>query len=344
MSGTPEALTDPPEMQDAAGGQPVLEMLRGMRLSGGIFLEARFTAPWCIAAQVTAEDCAPLLPPPGQIVAYHYVAAGRLLLKAGDHPPTPVERGEIVVLPRNDRHIIGSTLEGRPVSADPLIRPSPGGGLAQIVHGGGGEPTHLYCGFLASDLPQSPVIAMLPAVLKLSLGDTAAGTWIESSLAFAAGELASDRPASPAFLARLAELLFVEAVHRHLAAAPPQGKTWSGGMHDPPVARALALLHRQIARRWTTEALAAEVGLSRSAFAERFTRTVGEPPMRYLTQQRLLQASLLLRESGESIARIAYRVGYDSEAAFTRAFKRGYGAPPAAWRRGPPPAIDTAGA
>lgn len=311
----------------------ILDMLHAMRLTGGIFLDADFTAPWCVTAKVGPEDCAPFTPEPRQIIAYHCVTAGRLLLKVSGQKPIPVEGGEIVVLPRNDAHVIGSTLTVRPLSAEHLIQPNPDGGLARIIYGGGGERTHVFCGFLGSDMPHPPIIALLPSVLKLKVAEGASGGWIESSFRYAASELAEGTATSPAILAKLAELLFMEAVRRYLASDRPGANAWAAGMHDPVIARALGLLHGQLAQRWTTDDLAVQSGLSRSAFAERFTRVIGEPPMRYLAQQRLMQASVLLRETPDTIARIAYEVGYESEAAFNRAFRREYGVPPAAWRR-----------
>jgi AraC-like DNA-binding protein len=308
-------------------------MLRAMRLTGGIFLDAEFTAPWCVTAKVGPEDCTPFTPEPRHIIAYHYVTDGCLLLKVDSQPPVQVEGGEIVVLPRNDHHVIGSALNLRPVSAEHLIKPEPGGGLARIAHGGGGERTRILCGFLGNDMPHNAVIAMLPSVLKLNVADGASRSWIESSFRFAAQELAQGNVKSPAILAKLAELMFMEAVRRYVISQPPKPNAWTAGLHDPIVGRALGLLHGQMARRWTTDDLAQEIGLSRSAFAERFTRVVGEPPMRYLGHQRLEQASIRLRESSDAIARIAYDVGYESEAAFNRAFKREYGVPPATWRK-----------
>ncbi|HVY80433.1 MAG TPA: AraC family transcriptional regulator, partial [Steroidobacteraceae bacterium] len=148
-----------------------------------------------------------------------------------------------------------------------------------------------------------------------------------------ARELAAGRVGSPATLARLAELLFMEAVHRYLASLPDASSGWCAGMRDPIVSRALGLLHAGMNRRWTAEELARQVGLSRSALAERFTRLMGEPPMRYLAQQRLQSAAQRLKASSDSIARVAFQVGYESEAAFNRAFKRAFGVPPAAWRK-----------
>ncbi|WP_235912084.1 AraC family transcriptional regulator [Mesorhizobium xinjiangense] len=308
-------------------------MLRAMRLTGGIFLDAEFTAPWCIAAQVGPEDCVPFTPVPQHIIAYHYIIAGHCLVKVGNQPPLSVDSGQLVILPRNDSHIIASALNLRPVDAEHLIQAGPDGGLAKIVHGGGGDLTQILCGFLGNDLPYNAFIALLPSILKLDVADAASGDWIENNFRFAAGELSKSRANSPTMLAKLAELLFMEAVRRYLASQPPAVSAWSAGMRDPIVGRALGLLHGQIARRWTTEDLAGEIAISRSAFAERFTRVIGEPPMRYLARQRFEQATARLRDSTDPIARIAFDVGYESEAAFNRAFRREYGVPPASWRR-----------
>jgi AraC-like DNA-binding protein len=333
MSDAPEVLTDPPPIKGGDVSDALLSMLRAMRFTGGIFLNAEFTAPWCVTAKVEPGDCGLSASQPRHVIGYHYVTAGRLLLKVGDQPPVPVERGEIVVLPRNDEHVLGSSMQLRPVQAKQLIQPGPDGALAKIVHGGGGERTQILCGFLGNDLPHNAFIAMLPSVMRIKVADGASGSWIESSFRFAAKELSKGQVSSPVVLAKVAELLFIEAVRRYFAALPPTGNAWAAGMHDPIIGRALGLLHSQIARRWTTTDLAREVAMSRSAFAERFTRVVGEPPMRYLARQRLEQAAARLRESPEPIARIAYDVGYESEVAFNRAFRREYGVPPATWRR-----------
>lgn len=310
-----------------------LDILRSMRLTGGIFLDAEFTAPWCVSSKVTPEDCGPYLPAPRIIIAYHYVSAGRLLLQLDGLPPIPVGQGEIVVLPHNDAHRLSSAPDLKPVVADDLILPAPDGGPARIIHGGGGECTRILCGFLGCDTPDEPILDILPKLLKLGVGEGPAGGWIESSFRFAARELGTGRGESPVMLARIAELLFLEAVRRYLATLRPEEGGWLAGMRDPFVGRALALMHGRPADRWTTQMLAGEVGLSRSAFASHFTCLMGEPPMHYLARRRMQLASQRLRESRASVAQIAFDVGYESEAAFSRAFKREFAVPPAAWRR-----------
>ncbi|BBI59934.1 hypothetical protein HSBAA_12400 [Vreelandella sulfidaeris] len=184
-----------------------LDVLRMIRFTGGIFLDAEFSAPWCVVAQVTPEDCRPFTPVPEGILAYHYVSAGRLLLQVGQGLPVAVPAGHIVLLPRNDSHLLGSELTDHPVSVDQLLQPMSEGGLARIVHGGGGETTRLLCGFLYSETPCVALIGVLPSVMTFDVAEGAARAWIESSFRFAAAELAAGTVRSPALLARLAELL-----------------------------------------------------------------------------------------------------------------------------------------
>lgn len=308
-------------------------LVEAMRLTGGIFLDAEFTAPWCVNARVGPEDCRRYTPVPRSIVAFHYVSQGQLLLEIDDHPPVAVGCGEIVLLPRNDVHRLGNRLDIPAVNADSLIRPGVDGGLARIRHGGNGELTQVICGFLGTDRDKDPLLAILPAVLKVRVEEEALGAWVESSFKLAARQMAAGDVESPDMLARLAELLFKETISRFVAGLPEEAGPWQEGLRDPKIASALALLHTQLRHHWTAGELAATVGLSRSAFADRFTRLLGEPPMRYLARQRLHFAAEKLRRGEDSIAEIAYDVGYDSEAAFNRAFKREYGAPPAKWRK-----------
>ncbi len=313
--------------------ETVLDILSGLRLTGSIFLDAEFTAPWCVTAKVGPEDCSPFVPEPRNIIAYHYVSVGKLLLEVDGAPPVCVRGGEIVVLPRNDTHRLGSSLGLRPVSAEHLIQPGTNGGLARIVHGGGGERTHIVCGFLGSSSANEPLLTLLPKVLKIAVLEGASGPWIESAFRFAAQEFAAGRTQSPTVLAKLAELLFLEAIRQYLLSLPPGQTDRLDGLSDPVIGRALGVLHGQMGRAWTAEELAREVGLSRSAFAARFTQVMGEPPMRYLAKWRLQSAAQRLTESQEPIARIAYASGYESEAAFSRAFSRAFGMPPATWRK-----------
>jgi AraC-like DNA-binding protein len=309
------------------------DVLRVVRLKGGVFLHAEFTAPWCVSSQVAPEDCG--LEGAEHLVLYHYVVAGRLLARIPDGQPVEVEAGEVVIFPHNHAHLLGSRLDLPPVSAAEVVRPSPNGGLFAIRHGGGGEETRIVCGFLGCDrLEGNPLAAALPPLMRFDTRQGSAAAWIRSSLEFAADEIAARRAGSETVLAKLSELLFVEALRRHVEGLPEEQTGWLAGLKDPFVSRALSLLHGQVAREWTVDDLGREVGLSRSALADRFTRLIGEPPMRYLARWRIQLAAHRLRSSDASLARIAMSVGYESESAFNRAFKRSFGVPPAAWRNG----------
>lgn len=309
------------------------DVFAAVRFSGGVFLDAEFTAPWCVVSQVGPEEFQALGRMPAHLIAYHYVVDGRLFVRVGDGPALPVQAGEIVLLPRNDGHVLESAPGLRPVIVDGLVHgPSPEA-PASLRYGGGGEPTRIVCGYLGCDMPDNLLLKALPPLLKLGVRDGSGGAWLESSFRHAAEAFGVSASGSAAVLGKLAELLFVEGVRRYLAALPEGQTGWLSGLRDRMVGRALALLHGDVAHPWTTEELAQAVGLSRSAFAERFTALIGMPPMRYLANWRLQLAAARLRESTASTAQIAGEVGYESDAAFNRAFKRAFGTTPAAWRR-----------
>ena len=309
------------------------DLLRVVRLSGGVFLDAEFSAPWCIAARVGPEDCRLVMAEPARIIAFHYVVSGRLLLQVDGAAPAELRGGAMVLLPRNDAHRLASEAGLAAVDADHLMQADPAGGLARIRYGGGGEATHIVCGFVGTDARHHPLIDALPATLVLDLNGKPAAEWIASSFRYAAAELAAARAGSATVLAKLSELLFVEAVRQYLETLPADRRGWLAGLRDPVVGRALALLHSQLARSWTAEELAREVFLSRSAFAERFTALIGAPPMKYLASWRMQVAAQHLRDTHRSVAQIAEEVGYESEGAFARAFKRELSLSPAQWRK-----------
>ncbi|PZX00684.1 AraC-like DNA-binding protein [Pseudomonas sp. 478] len=309
------------------------DVLRVIRLSGGVFLEAELTAPWCISGRISADDCKPFLAAPRHVIASHFVAAGHMQLRIDDGATLDVRAGELILLPRNDVHTFGSDLSIAPMSAREVIQPPEVGGISRIKYGGGGETTQLLCGFLGSETPFSPLLSSLPSLLKLDVRTTASGAWIESSFRFAVSEIAAGRVGSATVIAKLSELLFVEAVSQYVANLPAERRGWLAGLRDPHIGRALALLHARPTEGWTAEALALEVGMSRSVFAERFTALVGQPPMQYLTLWRMHVAAQHLREGRGNVAQIGFAVGYESEAAFSRAFKRQFGTSPGTWRR-----------
>jgi AraC-like DNA-binding protein len=245
-------------------------------------------------------------------------------------PLIEAHAGEIVLLPRNDAHTLGSASGLNAINADDLIQPTADGGLARIRHGGGGEATHIVCGFLGSAERANPLIATLPPVLKIDIRAAASRDWV--AVRFAARELVAGRLATSDTMSRLSELLFVEAVRSYAHELGSDAKGWLKGLSDPHIGRALALLHQDLQRSWTAHDLATEVGLSRSAFNARFSMLTGMPPMRYLQFFRLQTARERLKNGRDSIAKIAHDIGYDSEQAFNRAFRREFGIPPARWR------------
>ena len=322
-------------MLEQRPADPLTDILRAMRLTGGVFLEAAFTSPWCVVSRVTPEECAGYLPLPRHIIAYHFVCEGELSVGVDGAAPVTARRGEIVILPRNDHHLLGSDLDMAPIDVNDLFEPGDASRPGRLVHGTAATAdTRFFCGFLSHNQPDDPLLSALPRVLKSRMEDAAASDWVESSLRFASRRPTPDEKLSPAVLGKLAELLFIEAVRQYLQDDPATtGSGWIAGLRDPRVGRALALLHGQRERAWTTEDLAREVGLSRSAFAERFTGLVGDPPMRYLGKWRLQHAARRLLETSEPIARIAGEAGYESEPAFHRAFKREHRMTPASWRK-----------
>lgn len=335
MIATPEHLTARPNPAARWVGvmtDVLSEMLRSIRLTGGIFLDARFTAPWSVISQITPAECRPLLSNPVQLVGYHFVVEGSLFVAAEGAEPVVAQAGEIVLLPRNDEHVLASGPGLEPVSGSALIQPAVSGTLARIDHGGGGAPTHIICGYLGSDEDYHPLLDVLPSVLTLDVRDGTSRDWIDASVRFAASELTAGRLASSGIVSRLSESLLAEAIRSYLSHRTEEGMDWLRGLRDPAIGRALALMHRDLAAPWTAESLAAAAAMSRSTFVERFTAVLGLPPIRYLTQQRLRVARRRLTDADVPLARLAGDVGYASEEAFSRAFKREFGVPPSRWR------------
>jgi AraC family transcriptional regulator, alkane utilization regulator len=338
MTRRPDILRRTPKLMGAFM-DALSDVLRLVRLGGAVYLNADFTAPWCVVGEVTPELCGAFLPRAERIVSYHLITEGSCCARLIDDPASTicVNAGELLVVPQGEAHLMGSSLEVAPASSDEMLsrylKTSPGE-VMKLGHGGGGAHTRLICGFLAcDDTLTNPVLSALPRIFKVDMRNDAQSAWLESSLKLAAAEAAEWRVGSAIVLARLSELLFVEAVRRCIDALPADRKGWLAGVSDRFVGRALALLHAQPTHDWTVDELARKAGLSRSALAQRFTQLLGQPPMQYLARWRLQIAAQELRNGTQSLAAIAERVGYESEAAFNRAFKREFGTPPASWRR-----------
>lgn len=309
------------------------EILKSTRLTGGVFLRGEFTEPWCLASAVTAADCARHLGPADHLVIYHFVAAGALTIGVAGMEETFLP-GQIAVLPRNDRHTLSGAETAAPVSALDVARIPGPNELMVIDHGGGGAATHVVCGFLgAPSLSGDPLLGALPSLLKYDCASARSGDVVRTSLEFAASEVADGRPGADVMLARLSELLFVETVRAYVESLPEDVGGLLAALNDPALSRALAAIHGRPAEKWTAESLGREAGLSRSSLADRFAQNIGMPPAEYLAAHRMRLAARELAVSAAPLIEIAERVGYGSEPAFSRAFKRAHGVSPGAWRR-----------
>jgi AraC-like DNA-binding protein len=309
------------------------DVLRVVGLTGGVFMDARFTAPWCVTGTIGRDRCTPYMAPPAHVIGFHYLLDGECFTAVEGQEPCALKAGDMVIYPRNEDHRIGSDVRMPLTETSDLVQSPEGVGVSRIDHGGGGAECRLVCGFLGGDAQLEPLIATLPSVMKLTVRDTPGGEWISQSFRFGARQLSNTDPGAATIMSKMSELLFVEALRRYLATMPDERTGFLAGLRDPTIGKALALLHTQVARAWTAEDLAGAVNLSRSTFAERFTALIGQPPMKYLTSWRMQVAAHKLREGRLSIGQIAFDIGYDSEPAFTRAFKREMGTPPATWRR-----------
>ncbi len=309
------------------------DVLRVVGLTGGVFVEAEFTDPWLVEGQLDPSYCKPFMPIPDKIVCFHYVLEGSFDLRIARGEGARIEAGEAVLLPHNDRHVFGSAPNITPVNTGDLVQPGEGTGLSTIRHGGGGAATRMVCGFLGGGPELGLLLSNLPPVMVIRAGDMPGGEWLTKSFTYAAENLAGGDPGAATVMAKMSELMFVETVRYYLVRMPAEQTGWLAGLRDPAVGRALSMLHARVHHPWTADELAAAVAMSRSAFADRFSELIGAPPMRYLTNWRMQLAAGKLRDAKLSIAQIAHDVGYESEAAFSRAFRREMGKPPAAWRR-----------
>jgi len=310
------------------------DVLGVIRLTGAVFLSAEFTAPWSVLTQRGPGDSAPNMSSAGHLVHYHLVTEGECLATLAGEEPIRVEAGDLLLFPRGDAHVLASAPDLKPVpTADLLGWSEPAGTIHRLVHGGGGETTRMVCGFLACDTRLfEPLLMALPRVLKVRAQEGPVSSWIETSLRSAIDESAHPRAGWEIVVARLAEVLFMEALRRYIDKSSIDEKGWLAGLRDPYVGRALALMHERPAYPWTVEDLGRRVALSRSALAARFAQVLGQSPMSYLAGWRMHLAAHMLGTSSQTIAAITERIGYDSEPSFYRAFKRAVGMPPAAFR------------
>jgi AraC-like DNA-binding protein len=318
------------------------EMLRVVRMVGAIFIHARFTAPWCYQSP-RADIAAPVLEPGAErVVIFHLVTEGECVVEMPGRPTVHLGAGDVVIFPRGDAHRMASA---------PGMTAASGADLCKLLsrrprhlaYGGGGARTRIACGYLACDERLARMLlAGLPPLVKVNVRGSNAGAWLEASLRYALAEARSPRPGGEGVLAKLAEVLFIEVLRLYMNQEHTGRVGWLAGLADPVVGAALNAMHAYPTRAWTLEALATHAASSRSVLAERFRDLVGSTPMHYLAQLRMLLAANLLRQTNAPMARVAEDVGYQTDTAFIRAFRREYGMPPGAWRRSQLPAASAA--
>jgi pimeloyl-ACP methyl ester carboxylesterase/AraC-like DNA-binding protein len=303
------------------------EILSSLRLSGGVVIDAEFTGDFCVLAQFTTNHFAPFFPVPETLISYHYVRSGQLLIEVEGQAATVIDAGTVALLPRNDPHTLSSHTGMRPAAAEDVVWLTTEG-VHRVSTGTDGPKAEVWCGFLGTAKNSAhPLLDALPPVLIL---DVKAGEaqWVENSLRF----LAEQNP-SPEVVARMAELFLAQAIREYVGKLPPSSKGWLRGLTDPAVSNALSIIHNRYAQDLEVETLAREAGVSRTILGERFAELIGESPMRYCARWRMRIACNMLRDGKQNTASVAHAVGFGSEAAFNRAFKREYGIPPATWRK-----------
>lgn len=312
------------------------EVLRAVRMTGAVFFTVKASAPWVVETPPVREFGPLIMPGAEHVMEYHVIAKGSCWGGIAGEAPVRLGTGDVIVFPQGDAHVMSSApgMRGNPGEDSPLQARESRHPITIRKDGGGAERADVICGFLGCDArPFNPLLSTLPRRIHLPRGASDDGV-LEQLVELALRESTAPRAGGECVLARLSELMFVEVVRRYLATLPPEDVGWLAGLRDDGVGRALGKLHDRPAHGWSLDELAREVGMSRSVLAERFAHFVGVPPMQYLARWRMQLAAALLSSTSLGLAEIAGRVGYGSEAALSRAYKRWVGVAPAEWRRG----------
>ncbi len=310
------------------------EVLRIISLDSAIYFNAEMSEPWCFLSP-QAHTLAPVFVRGARhVIIFHFLDQGRAFVRLEDGERVWLRAGDIVSFPHGHSHWLGSGQDVTPVNVGETLPQVLQNGLELVRIGGGGPTSRLICGFIACD-PQlcHTFLGGLPPLLKVNIRDDPSGQWLENSLQFSVTEAARHQAGSGAVVTKLSEVAFAETIRRHLRQAPQEETGWLAAARDADVGRALALLHQRHSHPWTVAELAHAVGMSRTVLAERFRQFLGEPPIAYLTRWRLRLGARALETTSHSVAQIAAEAGYESEAAFNRAFKRAHGVPPARYRK-----------
>jgi AraC-like DNA-binding protein len=310
------------------------EVLRVIKIDSAIFLNGEFSEPWCVSTPETCQLAPMLARGPGQVIIYHLLCEGRAYVHLPDGARIALSAGDLVTFPHGHGHVMGSGPRMAPTDLASVLPGVLEAGLELMHVGGGGASARFICGFLVCD-PQltQTFFGGLPPMIKVNIHDDVSGQWLENSLKFSVAHASNPEAGADATLTMLSEAIFAETLRRYVRELPEGETGWLAGTRDAELGKALTLLHHRHAHPWTVAELARETGLSRTVFSERFRHFLGEPPMTYLTRWRLRLGERGLVSTSRSVAQIAIEAGYESEAAFNRAFKRQYGVPPARYRK-----------
>jgi len=302
---------------------PLGEALHVLRMSGTFYCRSELAAPWGLT-----------LPPDPQAMWFHVVTAGRCLLDVDGADVRPLAPGDFALVPHGDGHRVRSEADVAAPRVETLPHDYASDRYAVLRHGGGGAHTTLICGTVRFDHPAArDLVELLPRTIVVEPSASPRTEWMQSTLRLITDEARALRPGGEAVITRLSDILVIQAIRSWIETDPAGRGGWLGALQDPRVGRAISLVHRDPARAWTVGSLARELAMSRSAFAARFTELAGEPVMRYVTRWRMNVARDRLQHEGATVAELAGHLGYESEAAFSRAFKRTLGISPGAAKR-----------
>ena len=331
MTETQRVLSETPK---PASADLLSDLLGSMHLAGVVLFRAEFREPWSVA---TPDSCqlARVLPfRTEHIIPFHIIAEGGCWLEQQDQERVWLESGDAVLLPYGDSHGLRGREEAAKIPVGQLLPPPPWPDIPLVEHGGAGGLTHIICGFVQCDeLLFHPLLRHLPALMHVSSGRAPADDWLVGTIRHTAQEASRADPGGRSMLPRLTELMFVEILRKHMQALSADEVGWFAAVNDPVVGKALKCLHLMPLEDWNVDRLARQLGVSRTVLAARFKHFLDMPPMRYLTHWRLQLAAQCLKATDTPMKCIADQAGYESEAAFSRAFKRYFGLPPTDWRR-----------
>jgi len=304
---------------------PLGETLHMLRLNGSLYCRSELRAPWGVD-----------MPPFDGYMMFHVVTSGHCWLEVEGEEPRLLQQGSLTLVPHGNGHTIRSspTAGTLPLFDIPVEKISER--YEVMRYGGDGELTHLTCGVVSFDqLAGRQLVAQLPKLLQIDSWDEEEDSWLQGTLRFIAREARELRPGGETVITHLADILIIQAIRTWIDRAPEADQGWLAALRDKQVGRALAAIHRQPEKDWTVDRLAREVGMSRSGFSARFTSLVGDSAKRYLTRWRMQLARAQLQQTSDSLSALAERLGYQSEAAFSRAFKRVHGVAPGSFRHSP---------